>query len=318
MIYILYGLQELMIKNRIKKILAEFFNNEDENTIKIDLKDKTIGNLIDEISQFNLLNPKKAIVVSNSDFLSKNFDAKSKDKELIELFDCVNELDDNICLIFATNIEALSKKNQFVALASEIGKIFEFKNLTKNDWPIFVNGYFAKRNIKITPEAVNELVLRSKGNLDTFMNEANKLIMYKGLEGIDLNDIYAISSKSLDDNVFDILNNLLIGNKAQAIKTYRDVRIQGVEPVVLISLISSNLIFMLNVSNFLKEGKKADEIAKLTNSSSGRIFMTCKNLKTISQDQLINTLNKLFELDKAIKHNEIDRFYGFELFLSNF
>ena len=65
-------------------------------------------------------------------------------------------------------------------------------------------------------------------------------------------------------------------------------------------------------------GKSNDEIAKETGSSPGRVFITNRNFKKYSIDFLLNTISKLNELDRKIKHSEIDRFYGFELFILNF
>ena len=57
MIYLIYGTQPVKIKNRIKKVIKEFFGNEevDQNSIyDLDLDTDTIFNVLDEINQFSL------------------------------------------------------------------------------------------------------------------------------------------------------------------------------------------------------------------------------------------------------------------------
>ena len=51
MVYLLYGNENTMIKNRIKKIRKELFNGEEENIVNFDLDKDSIGNLIDEMNQ---------------------------------------------------------------------------------------------------------------------------------------------------------------------------------------------------------------------------------------------------------------------------
>jgi len=47
-------------------------------------------------------------------------------------------------------------------------------------------------------------------------------------------------------------------------------------------------------------------------------MLSIKDFKNIDVILIKNALESLFLLDKKIKHNEINRFYGFELFLLNF
>ena len=177
--------------------------------------------------------------------------------------------------------------------------------------------YFNKRNVKISDEAVDELVKRVHGDLTTFSNEATKLMLFKG-SSITKDDVISLVSNVLEDDVFSILNNLIINNKDTAIKIYRDLRVQGVEPVTLTSLITTSIIYMLNVKNLSNLGLKADEIAAKTGSSTGRVFMSFKNLKLISEEKLYNVIDNLYDIDYKIKHNLVDRFVIFETFLANF
>ena len=96
------------------------------------------------------------------------------------------------------------------------------------------------------------------------------------------------------------------------------MRLKGAEPVTLINLVSSSIISMLNVSNLIKLGKNNDEIAKITGFSSGKVFMTTKNLRKVKEERLKRNLDFLYNLDYKIKHSLVDRFYAFEIFLKKF
>ena len=72
---------------------------------------------------------------------------------------------------------------------------------------------------------------------------------------------------------------------------------------------------MLNVKNLLLQKYKADDIAKMTNSSAGRVYITTKNLRTISFGFLDRKLKQLAKLDSDIKHGKVNRFLAFETFL---
>ena len=318
MIYILFGNQDLQIKNRIKKIIRDSFNDTD-NITKIDMNENNIGYLVDEFDQMSLTGDTKIILASNAYFLEeKNPKNKFFDKkEYAELVNSISFGSNENSIIFTLNAKKLDVDNEIVKYARNSGKILEFKEITKADWPIFVSDYFKKRNIIISDDAKEELVSRAKEDLNVFINEASKLILYKG-NNITIEDVYEICSAELEDDIFAILNNLIDGNKEKAIKVYRDLRLKGAEPVTLINLISSSIISLLNVSNLIKLGKSNDEIAKITGFSSGKVYMCTKNLKKVKEVRLKKNLDVLYDLDYKIKHSLVDRFYAFEIFLTEF
>lgn len=318
MIYVLFGSSEYTIKKRINRIIKTELENSSE-IVKISMNEKTIGNLIDEYDQLSLSMDPKVIIAYDSYFLetSKPKHKLFNQKELKELIQSIKNENNINSIIFITFKDKIDAKSEIIKYAKENGKVMEFKEPTKADWVQYAHNYFAKRNVSISEEAVTELIKRTNYDLYSFNNEASKLLMYK-VNGIDVDDIKELVPNALEDDVFSVLNNLITGNKKEAIKIYRDLKIQGVEPVTLINLMSSSLIYLLNVQNLSKMNYKADEIATRTSSTSGRVFMTFKNLKLISEEKLNQKISELHQLDKDIKHNKVDRFLAFDIFLAEF
>ena len=320
MIYLLYGTQPTKIKNRIKKLIKEFFGNEevDQNSIyNLDLDEDTIFNVIDEVNQISLTSPKKVINVKNAKIFESQLKNKYSKKEIDEITTCFSNIDVDTCVIFSINASKVSLTNEIYKIINKDGKIFQFKEISREEWPIVVKDYFLKRGITLDDDVIEELVNRTNQDVSTFINEAEKLILYKGSK-ISLNDVIELVPNSLETDSFKLLNSLLEGDKSQALKVYKDLRIRNVEVITLLYTITTSLIYALNVKNLQNIGKTDDEIAKETGSSTGRVFMTNKNFKKYSIEFLLKTIAKLQELDRKIKHSEIDRFYGFELFLLNF
>ena len=305
MIYLLYGNECTMILNRIKKIRKELFDENDENIINFDLNNAKIYDLVDEINQMFLYGENKLIIVDNADFFMS---------EIKELYNALENISENISVIFIVRSTKVNQKNNIYKLILKSGKILEFKDIQKTDWPIFANQFFKKRNITIASDAVEELIKRSNGDLSIFNNEANKLILYK-INNITLADVQELVPQSLEDDVFKIMNALNAGDKTTALKVYRDLRIKNIEPITLINLFSSSLFYILNVKNLMTQKVKTDDIAKITGSSAGRVYMTVKTSKNMSISFVEQKLEQLAKLDKDIKHSKTDRFLAFETFL---
>ena len=299
MIYLLYGNERTMILNRIKKIRKELFEENDENIINFDLNNAKIYDLVGEINQMFLYGENKLIIVDNADFFMTEIKGKKEIELYNELYNALENISENISVIFIVRSTKVNQKNNIYKLVLKNGKVLEFKDIQKTDWPIFANQFFKKRNITIASDAIEELIKRSNGDLSIFNNEANKLILYK-INNITLADVQELVPQSLEDDVFKIMNALNAGDKTTALKVYRDLRIKNIEPITLINLFSS---------------LKTDDIAKITGSSAGRVYKTIKTSKNMSISFVEQKLEQLAKLDKDIKHSKTDCFLAFETFL---
>ena len=278
MIYLLYGNERTMILNRIKKIRKELFEENDENIINFDLNNAKIYDLVDEINQMFLYGENKLIIVDNADFFMTEIKVKKEIELYNELYNALENISENISVIFIVRSTKVNQKNNIYKLILKSGKILEFKDIQKTDWPIFANQFFKKRNITIAPDAIEELIKRSNGDLSIFNNEANKLILYK-INNITLADVQELVSQSLEDDVFKIMNALNVGDKTTALKVYRDLRIKNIEPITLINLFSSSLEFIVNHPNI---------VSSKTNRSSLKKEMSKRTIRDYETRQVNN------------------------------
>ena len=211
----------------------------------------------------------------------------------------------------------INKINQNFFDGFENKKIIELKELSDSDWDKYIVQYLAKRDVKISSEATIELKRRTGQNIESLINEMDKISNYSN--SISLEDIKLLVNEPLNENSLELLNYLVENKKELALKTYKDLIIKNNDPVYLISMLSSQLKF-LNMVYYLNktEKKTKDEIASILKVSPGRIYFTLKNLKNLNQKILDNSFEQLYKLDKDIKSGSIDKYVGFELFILNF
>jgi DNA polymerase-3 subunit delta len=318
MALIIFGAQPLMIKKQVKKFLLETFSNADKyNVIYLNSHEISEGNIIDECEQMSLTSSNKVVIVENSNFLTAEH-AKDKMEYSSELLSYLKHENENTKLIFTVVYDKqLDNRNTIVKYVKENGKILECKDLKADDWKLYTTKYFERRNVKISDDAINEICKRCNGDLNVFINEVDKLLLYK-MNDITLKDVELLITKPLEDNIFDILDKLLHGKKNDAIEIYRDLLLQKVEPVVLISIISTTLTYLDRVLYLNSLRQSYTQIASETKSNPYRVMVTLKDFRNVDKGLISSALDSLYELDKTIKHNNIDRFYGFELFLLNF
>jgi DNA polymerase-3 subunit delta len=309
MLFVIYGIyKSIVVKNTkslTKKILGDDIN--DLNFTKIDYTESSLEEIENEISFLPFGYDKKVILIENSEGLLK-------EKDIENLVKIVNLNDQDVDVILSMNINKINQKF-FDDFANK--KIIELKELSESDWDKYIVQYLAKRDVKISSEATVELKRRTGQNIESLINEMDKISNYSST--ISLEDIKLLVNEPLNENSLELLNYLVENKKELALKTYKDLIIKNNDPVYLISMLSSQLKF-LNMVYYLNktEKKTKDEIASILKVSPGRIYFTLKNLKNLNQKILDNSFEQLYKLDKDIKLGNIDKYVGFELFILNF
>lgn len=312
--YILYGEQYPMIRKHLAKILKECLKEPDDfNTVKIDFDESSIEEIIMEASLLPLGYDKKAIVVDNANFLTK----EGKEDEKNKLVECIKNTPDDINLIFILRSDKLDKNGPIASYIQNHGQIFEFVNLKKEDWPVYVRKYFKAREVEIEAAAVNELIARVDGDLTRFINEADKLCLYKNK--LTLSDILLMVAKPLEDDAFQMSNALFRGDNSLAISIFRDLKMLGAKATdALIPMLASQFRFISEVCFLDVRGLEKGEIARQLGVNEVRVSIALKNSRYLSRRQIAHALDDLYNLDVQIKSGQIDRSYGLELFLINF
>ena len=312
--YILYGELYPMIRKHLNKLLKERLGEVDDfNVTKIDLEESSLDEVAYEASSLPLGYEKKAVVVDGCLFLTKDVEKADEDKVL----EILKNSQDDIDLFFILRSEKIDNKGKIFNFVKENGQVFEFLNISKEDWPIYIRKYFKNKNVEITSEAITELSNRVDGDLTRFMNEADKLCLYKN--SITLADVTLMVSKPLEDDAFQMSNALFRGENGVAISIYRDLKLLGQKFVdALIPMLASQFRFISEVCFLDARGLEKEDIASELGVSPVRVKIALKNSRNISRKQIANALDKLYNLDLQIKSGQIDRSYGLELFLINF
>ena len=312
--YILYGEQYPMIRKRLTKILDERLGKPDDfNVVKIDYDESSIDEVISECSLLPLGYERKAVVVDNASFITKDVDEETKKKFL----ECIKNSGDEIDIILILRSEKIDQKSEIVNEIKDHGKIFEFLNLKPEEWPVYIKKYFNDRDVEISTDAALELAARVDGDLLRFINEADKLCLYKNK--IEISDIVLMVSKPLEDDAFKITNMLLKGDNETALSVYKDLKLLGSKSVeTIIPMLATQFRFISEVAYLDSQGLDINQIADELAVKDIRVKIALKNCRYLSKRQIAHAIDDLYNLDYQIKSGQIDRFYGFELFLINF
>lgn len=312
MIYIIFGIEPLLIRNTVKKTMISLIKEPNSfNYSQLEAGDTSLEQLLDEIETNSLTGEQKVIVYNHADFLK---DAKKIDADVLDRFQSFFADEGSLnSLIFTVIGESINKKNPLISILPKSVKVLELQTITSATWPELVRRTFEKNGAIIDDDARDELLQRVNNNVSSFVNEANKLSTYTS--HVRLEDVEMLVPRPLEEKSYLLTSYLLQKRLKPALELVEDLMMQNLQPVVLISTLS-NQLRMFSLVAYQKENNIPEsQIASDLKLHPYRLKMILKDLGRRTSKDILNILDHLFLLDYKIKSGTIDAKEGFDFFL---
>ena len=321
-LYLLYGEEQYLLDNNVKKIKSLFGNYEKGiNYIKIDAQN--VMNIISDVETPSFGYEKKLIIARNTG-LFKN-EGKKKNVE-------ISNLRDKLAQYISENMEIIDDSVVLVFVESDIdARLSIFKTIDKQ-------GVTCKFDFQRTPQIASRMkvvcdaykvnidgstmsyFIESCGtNMQELINEIRKLIEYAGPGGtIKKEDIDKLSTKKLESIIFDLTDNLGKKQIAKAMEILNDL-IYKKEPIELIMVVLYNHFKKLYLCKIaLSSGKDIVTALKLKPNQTFLVNKYKMQSNSFVERDLRNILQDLINLDYEYKIGLIDNKVGLDTILCKY
>ena len=238
-------------------------------------------------------------------------EAKSKKDDLEAL---VKNIPPYTCLVFCE--KEVDKRLKLVKEISKNGLVVEFKTQQQNILIKWILGE-AKRNKKIiSVEACAKLVEYSDFSMFNIKNEMDKLYLYVGdRQEVTLGDVEKVCTKSISVRIFDLINNIAIGNQYLALKNLKEMLMLK-EPVPKIMfMIIKQIRQLLELKILLQEGLTVRDCVGVMKISPYAGDKMAQQVRNFSMEKLKSALNEMLQLDYKIKVGEIKDIVAVEVII---
>lgn len=307
MIYILYGEDEFLLNEYVKKIKKAFGDLQlGVNYIQID--ESNVSNIISDIETPAFGFEKKLIIAKDTGLFKK----KNTTSERITEYLKETEIPD-VELIF---IEKDIEKNSLFNLVQKIGKVEEFK---EQRLPQLISKVvsLAKAYDIIIKENVAQYFIECVGtNMSDIVNELRKLIEYAGKGNeITRDAIDNLSIKKSESIIFELTDSLGKKNIAEALNVLNNL-IYAKEPVQKILVMLYNHFKKLYIIKLAKEQRRSSlEILKLKPNQMFLVKKYEEQAGRFSKVYLEMILKEIIKLDNLSKSGLVDINIGLESIL---
>ena len=312
MFYLIYGLENYLIKKNINKIIDELKVTSDE-IINLDMNYDTINDLIMEASTINMFSTKKLIICDNSIFLSSSSDKNDNIDELIKYIE--NAFKDTY-ILFILREEKIDSRKKICKILSIEAKVYVCEKIESYKLNNYVMDYIRNNGYTISSKNIDFLLSKTHYELSNVINEVDKLFIYKDKDKkITEEDIEKVITRNIETNIFELTNAIIKKDRSKIEEIYKDLLLSKEGPIKLIITIANQFRLYLQVKIMRNSGYSEKEIVSTLKEHPYRINLAMNNNYTI--EELKDNLRKLSKLELDIITGKVDEKLGFEMYLLN-
>ncbi|TFG81795.1 MAG: DNA polymerase III subunit delta [Erysipelotrichales bacterium] len=317
--YLLYGNEAYLLQKRLDQLIKEHVKAQDTmNTIVYDASenDFSLRKVVEEASTFPFFSDHKVVVVNNSIFLTRGSNVSEPEMKDLEQYFITPS--DFCSIVFVHHEENIDTVKKIYKLIRKYCQEIHVKKLETPEFRSFLKEQANLRGLQFDNEAFNELVARLDNQMFNAIGELNKLKLFGNQ--IRTEDVRALVSRPLDNETFHLINALIDKDLGRCLHIWNDMVVLNVEPLSFMGLIASQLRLMYQVLSLHQQGfHRQDIVNTLLNSSTKVEVWRVSKLLSLAQatdsDRLLYILNVLAQLDQKSKSGQVDKRFGFELFL---
>ena len=213
----------------------------------------------------------------------------------------------------------LDSKRRIVKLLKRDAQLLEATELKEQE----LRAHFAEEikslGLAIDSQAFDQLLIKSGFDFSEIQKNLEFLKTYKGASSITITDIEEAILKTLQDNLFDLIQMILKKEIDSARSLVKDLRLQGEDEIKLLAILLSQFRIYTQVKLLKQEGRTESQIVSDLSELTGRkvnpyqVKFALRDSRGISLSYLEQAICLLIDTDFQIKSGTYEKDYLFDL-----
>jgi len=323
---VLYGDEVFLIDDAIRNITNKYLSQDfkEMNYTKFEKIEDSFNEFYETVTTFPFMSDKKVIVVNESDFMTSTGSLnKAYEDKLISLLSSENSTS---IVIFVLKNKKPDTRKKMVKIFKDNNSIYEIKKLEEGELINWIVEGFKAKGLKINPSNANYIALNcgyldyeSVVNLYDINNEIDKIYSYAMDNGeVTREDIDLLLTKSLDSNIFKLVDYICEGKKDKASLMLEDMLQNGAAEQFIIHMIARQYRMIYEYQILAKRGYSMNGIRdamKIKKFIATKLSNIVRNI-TIEKTEYI--IEQLLDIDRKIKTGLIDKNVGLDIICNSF
>lgn len=309
-LYLLYGTESFLIHQTIQLLISHVLNEEerDFNLSIYDLEETPIEVALEDAETFPFLGERRLIILRNPVFLTSE-----KTKEKVE--HNVNKLEEFLknpspysIVVLAGDYEKLDERKKITKELKRNAVIAEAKKLNDQELKNWIKDRTHSNSVQIQEKAIEQIISIAGSNLFVLTNEIDKLSLYVGKGNtIDLDIAEMLVSKTLEQNIFELVDKVVHRRIEEALRIYYDLLKQNEEPIKILALLAGQFRLIYQVKELARNGYGQQQIATTLRQHPFRIKLAAGQANLFSDDELKKMVLLFAEADLQMKTGGLNK-----------
>ncbi|MDP4083447.1 MAG: DNA polymerase III subunit delta [Bacillota bacterium] len=317
-IYLLFGTEAFLI-NETRQLMLRHTLNEDEldfNYFTYDLEETPIEIALEDAETFPFVGERKILFLQNPSFLTAE---KTKDKvehNLSRLEAYLKEPAPYSIVVFSAPYEKLDERKKITKELKRNAVVVEAKKLNEHELKGWLKERANSNGIDIEAAAIERMIILAGTNMFLLANELDKLALYdKDNKVIDVSLVENLVSKSLEQNVFTLIEKVVQKKPDEALRIYYDLLKQNEEPIKILALLTGQFRLIYQVKDLARRGYGQQQIASYLKIHPFRVKLAAAQTGKFSDEELAFFISQLAEADYQMKTGGMNKSLLIEMIL---
>ena len=213
----------------------------------------------------------------------------------------------------------LDSKRRIVKLLKRDAQLLEATASKEQELRAHFTEEIKSLGLAIDSQAFDQLLIKSGFDFSEIQKNLEFLKTYKGASSITISDIEEAIPKTLQDNLFDLIQMILKKEIDSARSLVKDLRLQGEDEIKLLAILLSQFRIYTQVKLLKQEGRTESQIVSDLSELTGRkvnpyqVKFALRDSRGISLAYLEQAICLLIDTDFQMKSGTYEKDYLFDL-----
>lgn len=317
-LYLLFGTEAFLI-NETKHLLIEHVLDEEEKDFNLsvyDLEETPIEAALEDAETFPFIGEKRLIILQNPIFLTSEKSKGKTEHNLAKLEEYLSQPAPYSIVVFSAPYEKLDERKKITKELKRKASIIEAKKLTEQELKAWIKERVATNKVEIEEDAIELLLSLSGTNLFMLTSEIDKLALYSGGKRIiDKEIVDRLTSRSLEQTIFSLVDKVVHRNVEAALRIYYDLLKQNEEPIKILSVLSGQFRLIYQVKELSRRGYGQQQIAASLKIHPFRVKLAAGQAGSFSDEDLMRIIKMLADADYQLKTGGMNKEMLIEMIL---
>ncbi|MFT8392155.1 MAG: DNA polymerase III subunit delta [Sporolactobacillus sp.] len=317
-VYLLYGTQDYLIQFMKKKIIGEALTGDEQgfNMSSYDMTDVSLASVIEDADTIPFLGGKKVVIAENAYFLTSEKIKSKVEQDSRVLSDYLEHPSPDSVVLIIAPYEKLDKRKKIVKQLEKSAQVYALSKLSDRAVFQLMEAVAQRYGAAYTHAGHDQLILSIGTNLGQLAHEVEKCALYCGTDRpIDETAVQIIGSRSLESNVFLLVNQVMKKNTEQSLHILHDLVRMKEEPLKLLALLERQFRIVYQVGIYQKAGYTQSSMATKIGVHPFAVRMAADQAQLYSPPMLAQALSHCAETDYQMKTGAVDKLLALELLI---